>query len=259
MAKTRRGKFVWYELMSTNPDAAKKFYTDVIGWKTQPFENATGMDYTMWVKGETPVGGLMELPEEARKGNVPSHWVGYVAVPDVDKTAKRAVELGGRVVHGPADIPEVGRFAILADPQGAVIAVYKSSQEMAPTDADPEKGDVSWHELATTDWEGAFDYYADLFGWEKQQAMDMGEAGTYQMYGLGEKVLGGMYNKSDKQPGPPAWLYYITIDDLDATVARVKKDGGQIVVEPMEVPGGSRIAVGIDPHGAAFGLHELAA
>ena len=259
MAKTRRGKFVWYELMSTNPDAAKKFYTDVIGWKTQPFEHAAGMDYTMWVKGETPVGGLMELPEEARKGNVPSHWVGYVAVPDVDKTAARAVELGGRVVHGPADIPEVGRFAILADPQGAVIAVYKSSQDMAPTDADPETGDVSWHELATTDWEGAFDYYADLFGWEKQQAMDMGEAGTYQMYGMGEKMLGGMYNKSAEQPGPPAWLYYITIDDLDATVARVKKDGGQIVVEPMEVPGGSRIAVGIDPYGAAFGLHELAA
>lgn len=259
MAKSRRGKFVWYELMSTNPDAAKKFYTDVIGWKTQPFEHAAGMDYTMWVKGETPVGGLMELPEEARKGNIPSHWIGYVAVPDVDKTAARAVELGGRIVHGPADIPEVGRFAILADPQGAVIAVYKSSQDMPQTDADPESGDVSWHELATTDWEGAFDYYADLFGWEKQQAMDMGEAGTYQMYGLGEKMIGGMYNKSAEQPGPPAWLYYITIDDLDATVDKVKKDGGQIVVEPMEVPGGSRIAVGIDPYGAAFGLHELAA
>ena len=259
MAKSRRGKFVWYELMTTDPDAAKKFYTDVVGWKTQPFDNATGMDYTMWMKGETPVGGLMELPEEARKGNVPPHWIGYVAVPDVDKTAARAVELGGRIVHGPADIPEVGRFAILADPQGAVIAVYKSSQDMPQTDADPESGDVSWHELATTDWEGAFDYYADLFGWEKQQAMDMGEAGTYQMYGLGEKMIGGMYNKSAEQPGPPAWLYYITIDDLDATVDKVKKDGGQIVVEPMEVPGGSRIAVGIDPYGAAFGLHELAA
>jgi predicted enzyme related to lactoylglutathione lyase len=259
MAKIPRGKFVWYELMTTDPDKAKKFYTDVIGWKTQPFENAAGMDYTMWMKGETPVGGLMELPEEARKGKVPPHWVGYVAVPDVDKAAARAKELGGRVIHGPEDIPEVGRFAILADPQGAVIAAYKSSQDMPHQDADPETGDVSWHELATTDWEGAFDYYADLFGWEKQEAMDMGEGNMYQMYGLGEKMLGGMYNKSADQPGPPAWLYYISIDDLDATVARVKKDGGKIVVEPMEVPGGSRIAVGIDPYGAAFGLHELAA
>jgi predicted enzyme related to lactoylglutathione lyase len=261
MAKTRRGKFVWYELMTTDPDAAKKFYTDVVGWKTAPFEHATGMEYTMWLKGKTPdtaVGGLMVLPEEARKGGVPPHWIGYVAVPDVDKTATRAVELGGRVVHGPEDIPEVGRFVILADPQGAVIAAYKSAQDMPQQEAEPEPGDISWHELATTDYEAAFDYYSDLFGWEKQQAMDMGEAGMYQMYGLGEK-LGGMYTKTDEQPGPPAWLYYVSVDDLDASLKKTEKKGGKVLVGPMEVPGGSRIAIGLDPQGAAFALHEKAA
>lgn len=261
MAADGRGRFVWYELMTTDPEAAKKFYSDVVGWNTAPFEAAEGMDYTMWLKGKTPdtaIGGLMELPEEARKGGVPPHWLGYVAVPDVDAAAKRAEKLGGRVVHGPEDIPKVGRFAILADPQGAVLAAFKGAQEMPFEDKDPVAGEVSWNELATTDWEGAYDFYADLFGWEKQQAMDMGEAGVYQMYGRGEKMLGGMYNKSDDQPFPAAWLYYVSIGDLDAAVKKITKNGGKVIVEPMEVPGGSRIAVGVDPQGAAFGLHEPA-
>ena len=256
MADDGRGKFVWYELMSTDSEAAKKFYTDVIGWSTAPFEGSP-MPYTMWMKGEAAIGGLMDLPDEARQGGIPPHWLGYVAVPDVDATAARAKELGGRVVHGPADIPDVGRFAILADPQGAMLAAFRGSQDMAREDSDPEPGDVSWHELSTTNHEGAFDFYSDLFGWEKQQAMAMGEAGFYQMYGLGEKMLGGMYNKTADMPYPPNWLYYISIRDLDEAVGKVTKKGGKIIVEPMEVPGGSRIAVGTDPQGAAFGMHEL--
>ena len=254
----KRVEFVWYELMTTDPAAAKKFYTDIVGWGTAPFENGSGMDYTMWMKGEAPVGGVMELPEEARKGGAPSHWIGYVAVPDVDATAAKAKKLGGQVIHGPEDIPEVGRFVILRDPQGAVVCAFKGSQDMPDADGQPQTGDFSWNELSTPDHKAAFDFYADLFGWEKQQAMDMGDGFLYQMYGIGEKMLGGMYDKTDEQPGPPAWLYYTVVDDLDRTVEKVKKNGGTIVVEPMEVPGGSRVAVGIDPQGAAFGLHELA-
>jgi predicted enzyme related to lactoylglutathione lyase len=188
-------------------------------------------------------------------------------VPDVDATAARVKELGGHVLMGPEDVPNVGRYVVFADPQGAVIAAFKGLQEMSAGDAEPGPGDFSWHELATTDHEAAFGFYSDLFGWEKQQAMDMGEGGLYQMYGLGERMIGGMYNKSaglpdaDKnkaEPGPPAWLYYITVGDLDAAVRKVTAKGGTIVVEPMEVPGGSRIAVGIDPQGAAFGLHQRA-
>jgi uncharacterized protein len=257
MAQTdHRGRFVWYELMAKDPAAAQHFYTEVIGWHTAPFGDA-GVPYTMWMKGETPVGGLMELPAEAQQGGVPAHWMGYVAVPDVDATAARAKELGGSVVMGPQDIPNVGRFVILKDPQGATISAYRSSQDMAADESDPEPGDVSWRELATTDHEGAFAFYADLFGWEKQDAMDMGESGVYQMYGRAGKMLGGMYNKSPDQPGP-AWLYYFSIPDLDGAVATVQDEGGTIVVPPMEVPGGSRIAVAIDPQGAGFGLHQRA-
>src|SRR5687767_12314179 len=258
--ENHRGKFVWYELMTTDPSAAEAFYTDVVGWKALPFEGAE-IPYTMWAKGETPetsVGGVMELPAEARAGGVPPHWLGYVAVPDVDATATQVKKLGGRVIMGPKDIPNVGRFVIFADPQGAAIAAFKGTQEMPVEDRDPEPGDVSWHELATTDHEGALDFYSDLFGWKKSEAMDMGEGNLYQMYNRGDRMLGGMYNKSADQPFPPNWLYYISIRDLDAAVGRVKANGGKIIVEPMEVPGGSRIAVGIDPQGAAFGLHQRA-
>lgn len=258
--ESHRGKFVWYELMTTDPSAARDFYTDVIGWNTVAYEGAE-MPYTMWTKGETmdsAIGGLMELPAEARAGGVPPHWLGYAAVPDVDATAARVGELGGHVIMGPQDIPNMGRFVIFADPQGAALAAFKGTQEMPVEDRDPEPGDVSWHELATTDHEAALDFYSDLFGWKKSEAMDMGEAGVYQMYNRGDRMLGGMYNKSADQPGPPAWLYYISIGDLDGAVGRVKASRGKILVEPMEVPGGSRIAVALDPQGAAFGLHQRA-
>lgn len=262
-----RGRFVWYELMTTDPAAAQTFYTDIVGWGTAPFDGAP-VPYTMWMKGETPVGGVVEIPAEVRAKGVPPHWLGHVAVDDVDATASRAKKLGASIIMGPETIPDVGRVVVFLDPQGAELGAFKSAQEMATDDAEPGPGDVSWRELATTDHEAAFEFYSDLFGWEKDQAMDMGEAGVYQVYGRAGRMLGGMYNKStglpdpDKlkaQPGPPAWLYYIRVGDLDEAVRKTQAKGGTIVVEPMEVPGGSRIAVGIDPQGAAFAMHEAAA
>ena len=261
MAQTHRGRFVWYELMTTDMAGAQAFYTAVVGWKAAPFESAE-MPYTLWLKGETQdtgVGGLMELPKEARERGVPPHWMGYVAVPDVDATAARAVELGGHVIVGPQDIPNVGRFVIFKDPQGAAISAFRGTGEMPAEEPKPEPGDVTWHELGTTDHEAAFDFYADLFGWEKSQIFDMGEAGIYQMYGVAGRMLGGMYNRDPSQPFPPGWLYYISVGDLDGAVATARAKGGTIRLEPLEVPGGSRIAVVLDPQGAAFGLHQRAA
>jgi len=250
------GRFVWYELMTSDPDAAIAFYTDVIGWGTTPFEGAP-MPYTMWTKGEQPVGGVLEMPAEA--GSPPA-WMAHVQVEDVDAIAARVEERGGTILNGPDSLEEVGRWVVFADPQGAVIAAFRPEMKAGESGGpdEPEVGDVSWNELGTSDHEAAFEFYADLFGWEKQDSVDMGEDGVYQMYGPpGGPMLGGMYDRSEGMPGPdrPAWLYYIRVADLDAAVERVKAGGGTIVVEPMEVPGGSRIAVGIDPQGAAFGLH----
>ena len=250
------GRFVWYELMTTDPQAAQSFYSDVVGWSTAPFESAE-IPYTLWMNGEAPVGGVMELPAEARAHDTPPHWMAYVEVEDVDTTAKKAAKLGGKILVEPQEIPDIGRFAVLQDPQGAAIAIHHSDQQTTPN-GDPEVGEFSWHELATTDHEAAFEFYSKLFGWKETESMDMGEMGTYQMYGQGDRTLGGMFDKSKDMPGPPAWLYYTVVEDIDKTVEKVKEKGGQVLHGPMEVPGGSMIAQCLDPQGAMFAVHAKA-
>lgn len=253
-----RGRFVWHDLMARDVDSAASFYTELIGWKTQLWEdNPTDKPYSMWMNGESPLGGLMDMPDTVPE-EVPSHWLAYIATPDVDAIAHRAEELGGKLLHGPEDIPTVGRFAVLADPQGAVICAYTPANQH-PWSAEPAKlGEFSWHELATTDHAAAFDFYSTLFGWQKMEAMDMGEMGVYQMYGREEDgyPLGGIFNKPAEMPGPPAWLSYIRVPDVNAAAEGVKKLGGQILNGPMEVPGGDLIAQCLDVQGAAFALHS---
>lgn len=254
---TPAGRFVWHDLMTTDPDAAEEFYKAAVDWGTTVWEDLE-KPYTMWTIGETSIGGVMELPEEARSQGAPPHWLAYIATPDVDETVKSASKLGASTYVEPMDIPTVGRFAVLADPQGAVFAVFTAEGEAPGHDGPSGQGEFSWHELATTDYAAAFDFYATLFGWEKAEAIDMGEAGIYQIYGRGGLPLGGMFDKPDEMPGPPAWLHYIMVDDVHARVEKIKELGGQILNGPMEVPGGDWIAQCLDPQGAAFAIHSAA-
>lgn len=253
-----RGRFAWYELMTSDPNAAQTFYTQVTGWGAEPIEfEGSEMEYTMWTSGENRVGGLMELPEEARQGGAPPHWLAYVATDDVDATASQAEELGATILVPPQDIPNnMGRFSVIKDPQGAVFAIYGSAQEVEDVEKPPQVGDFSWRELATTDYEAAFDFYSKLFGWEKTEALDMGEGAMYQMYGRQGTTLGGMFNKPAEMPWPPHWLYYVRVDDVETGVEKVKELGGQVLNGPMEVPGGDKVAQCMDPQGAAFALHS---
>jgi predicted enzyme related to lactoylglutathione lyase len=255
MAGLPVGSFVWYELMTTDPEAAKGFYSKVVGWSTSAWEGADD-PYTMWmVAGEAPIGGLMQLPEDVEAQGVPSHWLAYVCVDDVAQTMAQAEAAGGGILMGPMDIPEVGRIAVIRDPQGAVLSVYTPAGSPPGWEGDPQAGCMSWHELATTDHVGAFDFYAALFGWERTSSFDMGELGLYQMYGSGGKELGGMYDKPAEMPGPPHWLLYTLVSDLDASLEVVKELGGQVLNGPEEVPGGDRVAQCMDPQGAVFALH----
>lgn len=248
---TDRGRFVWYDLMTTDPTKAEPFYIKVAGWGTQPFE---GMPYTMWTRDGAPIGGVGQVEPPG----TPPHWLAYIAVPNVDAAVKQAEGLGGRTVVPGTDIPKVGRFAVLADPQGASFAVFTpgdGGQGPGP-ERDPKIGEFSWHELMTTDYKKAFAFYQAMFGWEKTAEHDMGPLGTYFMFGRNGRELGGMFNMTADMKMPPNWTLYIRVDSADAAAERVKANGGQVLNGPMDVPGGDRIAQCMDPQGAMFAVHS---
>ncbi len=247
------GRFVWYELMTTDLAAARAFYSSVVGWNPVDTQ-MPGMDYWMFNAGERPVAGAMKLPEEAQKMGAPPSWIGYVEVADVDDAAAKVTANGGTVHVPPTDIPSVGRFAIIADPHGAPLAVLKSANPEQNLPAEQEKpGHVGWNELHAGDLPTDFDFYSKLFGWVKKDAMDMEEMGVYQIFGTDDVTIGGMMKKPPSMP-VAFWNYYINVGNIDEAAERVKAAGGQIAFGPDEVPGGAFILMGVDPQGAHFAL-----
>ncbi len=253
------GRILWYELMTTDRDAAAVFYSEIVGWKTQAMTEIPGMDYTVWLnsKGEG-IGGLMDLPEPARQMGAPPHWLAYIGVDDVDATVAQATELGAKIYAPPFDVETVGRIAIIADPQGAVFGVYRPASGQAPAKSPPVFGDVSWHELTTADAEAALTFYGELFGWRPTDAMEMGPGMTYQMFGRegDEGSIGGMMNLPPNAPMPPNWMMYFYVEGAaDDAAERVKAGGGRILNGPMEIPGGDHAFQAMDVQGAAFAIH----
>lgn len=244
--------FVWYELMTTDPAAAEVFYRSVHGWSLSD-AGLPGRRYTIIAAGGVPMGGMMELPAAARAAGAVPGWIGYVGVADVDVQAARFKEAGG-VIHHPAEtIPGVGRFAVVADPQGAVLTLFRGALDLPQAKPSPEtQGRVMWHELHGRDGAAAFDFYAGQFGWTRDQALDMGPMGIYQLFTAGEGAIGGLF--TDPAAPRPYWLYYFTTDDVDAAGDRVKAGGGQILSGPQQVPGGAWILNCADPQGALFGI-----
>lgn len=251
-----RGRFLWFELLTTDPEAAVPFYREVVGWDTEVWEGGES-PYTMWTNRGTNLGGIWQLTAEALASGASPHWLAYIAAENVEATAARATELGATVMVPPSPIPGIGIFSVIQDPQGAFFAAYAPEGDPPGHDGKAKVGEVSWHELITDDFEHALDFYAELFGWRRGEAMDMGEAGIYQMYHRGGEPLGGMFNRPPEMPS--AWLYYLCVEDLAAAVAKVTAHGGKVLNGPMEVPGGDHVAQCLDPQGAAFALHQFAA
>ena len=245
------GNFFWYELMTSDPEAARKFYGDVVGWGVQ---DSGTEGYHLFTTEARGVAGLMALPEHLREENVPPHWIGYIAVDDVDEAVEEIEEEDGEVHREPFDIPGIIRLAVVGDPQGAVFVVAKGMMENPPPEL-PQgtTGTVGWHELYADDVDDVFDFYESMFGWTKTDAMDMGPNGTYQMFATGGPTVGGMMNKPEQMP-QPAWLFYFNVPALDAAVERLNAGGGRVVVGPIEVPGGLWIVQATDPQGAHFAL-----
>ena len=244
-------KWVWCDLMTTDLAAATSFYARLLGWTMQDAE-VPDRTYLIISSAGTRLGGMIQLPPREGGGPPPS-WLGYIAVDDVDAYAARITARGGKLHHVPEDIPGVGRFAVVADPQGAVFTLFVSAGGVTPwpAAADRVAGHVGWVELHARDWSTAFAFYEEMFGWTRADAVDMGPMGIYQMYATGGDPVGGMMNRA---AGPPAWLYYFNVTDIKAATATVQESGGRVVHLPHQVPGGSWVALCADPQGALFAV-----
>ena len=242
--------FAWYELLTTDLPAAQSFYAKVVGWTARDASTAQ-FAYRIFSMGEVPVAGLMELPIEGQQKGATPRWVGYVAVRDVGASVDRLKSLGGSVYVPPTD-SNIGRIAVVADPQTATLALVGGLKYGPAPTGSGERGRVGWHELLAADGKAAFGFYSALFGWEKVQG---GPAllESYQLFGSGGRALGGMFTKFAATP-VPFWLYYFDVADLDAALAAVNAGGGRIAQGPIELWEGNWAARCIDPQGAMFAL-----
>ena|SRR5688572_25694656 len=251
-----RGRFVWHELMTRDVASAKKFYSKLVGWKALPWP--LDPSYTVCHADTGPVAGIMQIPADL-PAEFPAHWVNYIGTRDVDATADAAVRAGGSVIKQPSDMPGAGRYAVLQDPQGAAFAIIDPENARPEAAGRPSPGGFSWHELATSDHEAAFAFYSELFGWNAMQRMDMGPTGIYLIFGQNGVQRGGMYIKPADMPAPPNWVPYACVPNADQGFALARSTGARELLPPMDVPGGSRVAMIIDPTGATFAIHSESA
>jgi predicted enzyme related to lactoylglutathione lyase len=245
------GTPIWYELTTTDVDGAQQFYADVVGWSIAPLEMEGIGDYRILTAPDGQgVGGLMTLSEG---GPMKSGWFCYIGVADVDGTADTIKALGGSVLMEAQDIPGVGRFAMVADPQGLVFYIMRgeSPQESQAFHV-TAPGHCGWHELVTRDHKAAFAFYGEVFDWENNESMPMGEMGDYCFIDHAGQRIGAMMTAG------AGWTtrstYYFNVPSIEAAVPRITGGGGTVTMGPHEVPGGMHIVMAIDPQGAAFAL-----
>ena len=253
------GSFIWYELITPDPDGSRRFYGAVVGWDIEP-QPSGDFDYRMIRRSDGGhSGGVLRLSEDMRQHGGRPIWLGYIGVDDVDASVAATEQAGGKVLIPPTDMGGVGRIALVADAQGAPFYLMKP----APPEGDEHKESnafsveepqhVRWNELSTTDPAAAIAFYTGQFGWRQEGDMDMGPMGKYQFLHQGDVMIGAVMPKMPEMP-VSQWSYYIGIDDIDRAAEAVRSGGGTILQEPIEIPGGEFSLMGIDPQGAAFGL-----
>jgi len=248
-----KGRFVWHDLMTNDPASSLAFYTELFGWGTREVEMGGMGSYTFFNAGGRENGGMVEM--DPAQG-LPSHWLSYLTVDDVDELVQRAGELGIEVKFPPTDIPEVGRFAVVTDPTGAHFAPFKGLRP-APEDPEgpPAPGAFCWNELLTRDPSGAADFYERLCGWSRED-VEMGETGSYTLFKRGDRDAAGMMAMPPQARGPCTWLLYVAVEDVDAAAKRIAELKGSVYVQPTGIPGVGRFAVGADPNGATFAVYK---
>jgi len=247
------GTFVWFELLTTDGPAAQAFYRSVIGWEFTD-SGMSDRSYSIISQGPSRVGGMMPITPAMAAGGARPLWMGYIAVDDVDAMAARLADQGGRILRAGEDIPGVGRFAVVTDPQAAPLVLFRGvpPPQPPPVVAPGSPGHIGWHEYVSAA-PASFAWYSGLFGWTKGETMDMGPLGSYQIFNINGVMAGGMASSRAQGP-PPFWLYYITVENIDQAVERIRAAHGTLLMAPHAVPGGSWIVHALDPQGAFFAL-----
>jgi predicted enzyme related to lactoylglutathione lyase len=251
----RHGDFIWYELLTTDADAAAAFYSDVFGWKARD-SGQPDMDYRLLAAHDADVGGLMQINDEMKAGGASPIWLGYIAVDDVDRSVESITKAGGQLQMPAMDIPHVGRLAMVTDPQGVPFYVMRGlsdEESRAFAYEAPRLGHCAWNELATSDRTAAMTFYTQQFGWLKDSEMDMGPMGKYELLrrAEGPGLFAGVMTQPQEMP-VSLWTHYFRVADVDEAARRATAGGGQIAHGPIEIPGGEFAVNAIDPQGAMF-------
>jgi predicted enzyme related to lactoylglutathione lyase len=234
---------VWHEHNSSDATAAKDFYANLLGWEFEVMKGE-GFEYPMVLANGVTHGGF-----GGAQGGAPPHWLGYVQVEDADATAEKIKSAGGTVVSE-QDMPEIGKFVIFTDPQGATVAAFQPAG-----DSPAREGVFIWDELHTTDLADAKRFYNEVFGWTaKPMTGDFGEYTIFERPGGGDMGLGGASDQGTEHGS--YWLHYIHVDDVDATAAKAQELGSNAIMEPMDIPTIGRMAILTDPTGAVFALFK---
>ncbi|WOE75874.1 VOC family protein [Alterisphingorhabdus coralli] len=255
MANNVHGEFTWYELVTSDLAAAEDFYGKVVGWNFAD-SGMPDTEYHFFTAGDAGIGGMMALTDEMKSGGASPFWMGYVEVDDVDASAEAIAKAGGMVHMAPWDLPNVGRMSLIAGPDGAMIYIMKGEQPSdSPAFSKYEKkdGHCAWNELMCDDPEAASAFYGEQFDWKHEKASDMGEMGTYHEIKHGDYMIAGMMQKPAEAP-MPMWNYYFRVADIDKAVETITAEGGQVMMGPMEIPGGDFSVNAVDPQGAPFAL-----
>lgn len=258
MAKLQ-GSFIWYELLTSDIAAAKRFYDSVVGWNVQERSDLPS-DYRMIGRSDGKfAGGALQINDEMRQHGARPVWLAYIGVDDVDAAVTAIGRDGGKVVMRAFNLPNVGRIAMVTDPAGTPFYIMRPDPPEGQEDAESDAFSVDqpqhirWNELATADQDGAIAFFERQFGWVQDGAMPMGEMGDYKfIYSNGVRV-GAIMRKPPQLP-MSMWTFYIGVDDIDRAASAVKDGGGQILFGPIEIPGGEYSLSGLDPAGASFGL-----
>ncbi|WP_045115538.1 VOC family protein [Plesiocystis pacifica] len=245
------GVFCWTDLVAHDFEAAKAWYSKIFGWTAVDQDTKGGPPYVIWTQDGRPVAGLGQMSEEMKASGAPTMWTDYVAVSDVEATAAKAAELGGKVIFPPFQVLDSGSMAAFMDPHGAMFAVWKAGTHFGAGTVNVPNS-MSWNELATTDVPGARKFYGELFGWTYSE-QDMGQF-VYTSIAAGRRSNGGIVPMVGEQwQGiPPHWMTYFSVADVDATAKAIEEAGGKICVPAIDIPQVGRFAVVNDAQGATF-------